>query len=340
MPINIHNKTKDLNHAPYVDPMPYDQRLINRRHIWAANRFWMEVDNMKTKRYGNKRPHRWYELLLLMKSFNFILHVMGLYGLGVRNAEDIKLREIHLYFADLPKAFEGFTLLHLSDLHLDGMKGLEHRILDVLNNRMVDLCVFTGDYRTKLHGLHKHIIESLKILIDGIHSQQGFVGVLGNHDGCHMVNPMEQIGIHMLINGSCMIQKNDEKIRLVGTDDVHYYYTDQAMHAFEHADNGFSIALVHSPELYDIAAQMGINLYLCGHTHAGQVCLPGGGAIIKHLNRGRRFYRGHWQYKGMQGITHSGVGTSGIPVRFNTRGEVLILHLHEKTEHTTHLGIA
>ncbi len=330
MPINIHRKTKDMNHAPYVDPLPDDKRLINRRYIWATNRFWMEIDNMKTKRYGNKRPHRWYELLFLMKSFNLMLHVMRMYKQGVHNAEDLKLREIHLHFSDLPKEFEGFTLLHLSDLHLDGMEGLEDRILDVLNNRTVDLCVFTGDYRTKLHGLHKHIIESLKYLIDGIHSQQGFVGVLGNHDGCHMVNPLEQIGIHMLINGSCLVHKNDEQIRLIGTDDVHYYYTDQAMHAFEHAGNEFSIALVHSPELYDIAAQMGTDLYLCGHTHAGQVCLPGGVAIIKHLNRGRRFYRGHWKYMEMQGITHSGVGTSGIPVRFNTRGEVLILHLHKK----------
>ena len=318
-------------HSPYIHPLPPEQRLINRRQVWAANRFWMEIDNMKTKRYGNKGRHHWYELLFMMKSFKWMLRFLGLYEWGVRNAKNITLKEIPLYFPNLPKAFEGFTILHLSDLHLDGMKGLENRILRSLRNRTVDLCVLTGDYRTKLHGFHKQIINGLKYLIDNIDSRQGFVGILGNHDGCHMVNPMEQIGIHMLINGACWIHRDNERILIIGTDDVHYYYTDQALHALEHDNGEFSIALVHSPELYDMASKMGVDLYLCGHTHGGQVCLPGGKAVIKHLNRGRRYYRGHWHYRGMQGITHSGVGTSGIPVRFNTQGEILIYRLHRQS---------
>ena len=103
-----------------------------------------------------------------------------------------------------------------------------------------------------------------------------------------------------------------------------------SLHALEHADNGFSIALIHSPELYDIVAEMGVDLYLCGHSHAGQICLPGGRAILAHLNRGRKYYRGNWNYLETQGITHAGAGTSGIPVRFNTQGEVLIHHLHRQ----------
>jgi len=303
---------------------------INLRQIWAANRFWMEMSNMKTKRYRNRGPHHWYQLLFMMKTFEFCLHLTGGYKRGVRNAENIILRDISLSFPNLPKAFEGMAILHLSDLHLDGMKGLEDKILRLLDNRTVDLCVLTGDYRTQLHGQHKHVIERLKYLIEHIQSRQGFIGILGNHDGCHMVNPMEKIGIQMLINESYFIHRGDERIQLIGTDDVHYYYTDQALHALEQSETEFSIALVHSPELYDLAAQMGIDLYLCGHTHAGQVCLPGGIPLIKHLNRGKRYYRGHWHYQKMQGITHAGVGTSGIPVRFNTQGEILIHHLHRK----------
>ncbi len=73
---------------------------------------------------------------------------------------------------------------------------------------------------------------------------------------------------------------------------------------------------------------MGVSLYLCGYTHAGQIVLPGGIAPIRHLHHGKAFYRGHWFFKGMQGVTSAGVGTSGIPVRFNTRGELLVLELH------------
>ncbi len=139
-----------------------------------------------------------------------------------------------------------------------------------------------------------------------------------------MVNPLEQIGIHVLINSSYLIHRGNEQIRIIGTDDVHYYYTDQAIHALEYADKGFSIAMVHSPELFNFASAMGVDLYLCGHAHAGQVCLPWGIPIIKHLNRGRKYYLGEWVYNGMKGITSAGVGTSGIPVRFNTRGEILV----------------
>ena len=85
---------------------------------------------------------------------------------------------------------------------------------------------------------------------------------------------------------------------MVGTDDVHYYFTDQAVHALEEARDAFTVALVHSPELYDVAAELGVDLYLCGHTHAGQVCLPGGRPLITHLSRGRRFFRGTWRHEG------------------------------------------
>lgn len=319
----------DENLPPY--PLPKKtERLINRRQIWAANRFWMEIDNLKTKRYGNKGHHRWFALLAMMKCFQMFLRMVGLYEKGVRNAEKIELREIPLYFDDLPDKFDGFSILHLSDLHLDGMQDLENRVIRLINGCEVDLCVLTGDYRTKLHGLNRQIIKSLKHILKNISSRNGFLGVLGNHDDCHMVNPLEQIGIKMLINSTVYIERGDEKIQILGTDDVHYYFTDQALHVLEHADKNFSIALVHSPELYDSAALMGVNLYLCGHTHAGQVCLPGGIAVLKHLNRGHKYYKGHWSYKGMQGFTHAGVGTSGIPIRFNTEGEILIYKLYKK----------
>jgi uncharacterized protein len=325
---NPHSGTNVPNDFSKPEPLFPEQRLINRRQLWANNRFRMEMDNFKTKQYGNKGRHHWYQLLFMMKTLRLALRLANLYQKGVHNAESILLREMPLYFSNLPQAFEGFTILHLSDLHLDGMGGIENNILNVMKDRTVDLCVLTGDYRTKLHGLHKHIIKSLEYIVGNIKSKHGFIGVLGNHDGCHMLNPMEQIGITMLVNSVCFIHKGNEKIRIIGTDDVHYYYTDQALHALEHADNEFSIALVHSPELYDVAAEMGVCLYLCGHTHAGQVCLPGGIPLITHLNRGKKYYRGHWKYLDMQGITHAGVGTSGIPVRFNTRGEVLIYDLH------------
>ena len=104
-------------------------------------------------------------------------------------------------------------------------------------------------------------------------------------------------------------------------------YTDAARQALAGAPEGFKIALIHSPELADAAAENGYQLYLAGHTHGGQVCLPGGWPIITHMNRYRRYARGLWRHGDMRGYTSTGVGVSGLPVRFNTRGEVALITL-------------
>ena len=303
-----------------------------QRQIWATNRLSMETENMLNKCYGGKGRYYWYLHLFMAKMLKSLLHLTGLYRKGVYNAKNIVLREIPLYLPQLPQAFEGFTILHLSDLHLDGIPGLEKRILNILDNRKVDLCVMTGDYRYELHGPIQNTIKSLEYLVKGIRSRHGILGVLGNHDDCQMVKAMEKMGIQMLINETHWVSQEDEKIQFIGTDDVNFYYTEQASHVLKQAHTGFSIALIHSPELYDIASQMEVDLYLCGHTHAGQICLPGGQPFTKRLSKGKPYYYGHWSYQGMQGITHAGVGVSMIPVRFNTQGEILILRLHRKTE--------
>jgi predicted MPP superfamily phosphohydrolase len=307
--------------------LPKEQAQISARLIWAATRFWMETENLKSKRYGGKSHHHWYALLYAMKAFQWLLKLVGGYETGQRNAARLARRELELRFPRLPEAFDGFSILHLSDLHLDGMDGLDDAILALLDRREVDLCVLTGDYRTELHGPIRTVMERLRKIVGGIRTRHGILGVLGNHDDVHMVAPMEDMGIRMLINESVQLQRDGQRLQIIGTDDVHYYYTDQALHALEAARDAFSIALVHSPELYDAAAEMGVALYLCGHTHGGQVCLPGGIPIIKHLNRGRALYRGTWSHRGMLGVTNVGAGTSGIPVRFNTQGEILILTL-------------
>jgi predicted MPP superfamily phosphohydrolase len=300
---------------------------INARQMWANNRFWMETQNLVTKRYGGKRKQHWYALLLAMKTFEWGLKRLGQYQRGLDNALNIVIRDLELRFARLPRAFEGFSILHISDPHLDGMPGIEDRILELCRGRDFDLCVMTGDYRTELHGPFRAVMASLQKLVRGIRSREGFLGVLGNHDDCHMVAPMEAMGIRMLINESVVLERGADRLRVLGTDDVHYYYTDQSLHALEAAREDFSVALVHSPELYDAAAEAGVALYLCGHTHGGQVCLPGGHAPLKHLRAGRHLFTGHWRHGDMQGVTNTGAGTSGIPVRFNTNSEILALRL-------------
>jgi predicted MPP superfamily phosphohydrolase len=320
-----------LADAPLVSPPAQPgfapPPAINARQMWANNRFWMETQNLVTKRYGGRRKQHWYALLVMLKTFEWGLARCGQLERGRRNAGRIVLRELDLALAGLPPAFDGFSLLHVSDPHFDGLPGIDDRIIELVRGREVDLCVFTGDYRTELHGPIRGVMNSLERVVAAIRSRQGFLGVLGNHDDCHMVAPMEAMGIRMLINESVVLARGPDRLRVVGTDDVHYYYTDQSLHALEAARDDFTIALVHSPELFRAAADAGVDLYLCGHTHGGQVRFPGGFAPLRHLRVGRHLYTGLWRHGEMQGITNAGAGTSGIPVRFNTESEILLLRL-------------
>ena len=109
---------------------------------------------------------------------------------------------------------------------------------------------------------------------------------------------------------------------LTGVDDVHFFYSPAAHEALQASHSGFRIAAVHSPEAADVAAAAGVRLYLCGHTHGGQICLPGGRPLLTRLGRCRGFARGLWQCGEMVGFTSTGAGYSGIPIRFNCPPEV------------------
>lgn len=303
------------------DPIP-------SRLLWATNRFRMETENRRTRRYGKHGRQHWVFLHVLVVLLKILLLIFRLYRRGLRNARRIQVESIDLCLENLPPAFDGYTILHISDPHFDSMPGLARQAAELLDGRDVDACVLTGDYRRHSHGLHRRAMEDLEHLLNHISARDGVFGVLGNHDDCHMVLSLESLGIRMLINEHATLERDGQRIRFVGVDDVHYYFTDQAVDVLERTDDGtFRILLVHSPELFVEAAELGINLYLCGHTHGGQVCLPGGVPIICHLDKGRRFARGVWRHKQMTGVTNRGLGASGLAVRYNCPGHMLLLRL-------------
>ncbi len=96
---NFQKRNNDINGSPYIQPLSRDKGLIDSRQIWAANRFWMEMVSMKTRRYGFRGRHHWNELLFMIRLFKGMLQLTGLYKKGMRNAEDIKLKENVFYFS-------------------------------------------------------------------------------------------------------------------------------------------------------------------------------------------------------------------------------------------------
>jgi predicted MPP superfamily phosphohydrolase len=262
-------------------------------------------------------------------AFGIFLKLTGLYQKGYRNARAIQLRQHTLFFEGLPEAFDGYKILHLTDLHLDTIPGIEYDIVKAFRHEHYDLCVITGDYRKYTQGQYLHVLPPLSRITEQIFARDGIFATLGNHDTWQMASHLQMAGLHMLVNESVTIRRGDASIALTGTDDPHYYYTPAITDAFQASGSGFKIALVHAPECYEEAARNGYALYLAGHTHGGQIALPGGKPIISNLRKGT-FSSGLWQYKGMQGYTSQGCGVSAIPIRFNTQGEVTLFTLRKK----------
>ncbi len=304
---------------------------IAARERWAAARRRMEAGDEKHTPDGRHHRRQWGLFKLLLAVFRWCLVVTGLYRRGMRNARDIVLRRLEFSFDGLPAAYDGYTLLHLTDLHFGGLPGLTERMAELIDGIEVDLCVLTGDYRFRVHGPIDPIVAGFQRLVGAVKARDGFFATLGNHDTADMVEPMEAMGITVLINRTHILTRGSDTVHLTGIDDVHYYYTGDADRAFRDAEDGFRIALVHSPEFADTAAAAGTALYLAGHTHGGQICLPGGRPIITHLGKWRRYAVGRWRHGGMVGYTSCGVGISGLPIRFNNRGEITLITLRRRT---------
>jgi len=145
------------------------------------------------------------------------------------------------------------------------------------------------------------------------------------------VEGLQENGITFLINDSRPIQRNGDRIWLVGVDDPHYFKAHNLPEAFsEVPQRAFSLLFAHSNEIYRQARGYMPNLYLCGHTHGGQIHIPPFGPIFTHSGAPRYMCMGHWTYEGMRGYTSAGVGVSGVPVRFNTKGEITVITLRRR----------
>ena len=257
------------------------------------------------------------------KAIRSCLTLTGLYGRGRRNAAQIKLRRHDVISSRIPKAFDGFTILQLSDLHVDMSEGAMTRLAAMLPNIKYDLCVLTGDYRAQTFGAYEPALAGMARLCLAL--RRPIYGVLGNHDTIRMVPGLEDMGIQMLLNENLSIERHNQRIYLAGIDDAHFYRVDNIEKAAIGVPCGdFSILLSHTPEVYQQASYADFNLLLSGHTHGGQICLPGRIPITLDSVLPRYMGSGPWKYRDMIGYTSVGAGTSVVPVRYNCPPEITL----------------
>ena len=265
----------------------------------------------------------WYSVHALIRA---TLRITGLYRRGHRNAQNVRLRHNHVRSARLPRAFDGFTLLHISDLHADMSQPAMRRVAELAATLDYDACVLTGDFRGKTFGPFAHAISGMERVREALRGP--VYAVLGNHDTIRMVPALEAMGIRVLLNECVAIARDGARIHLAGIDDAHFFRVDNIEKAGDPIpEDGFAVLLSHTPEIYRQAAHAGFDLLLAGHTHGGQICLPGGIPITLDSRLPRRFGAGAWRHGGMAGYTSVGAGSSIVAVRLNCPPEITLHHL-------------
>jgi predicted MPP superfamily phosphohydrolase len=304
-----------------------EQRLGS---VHARQRLGIEADH-EAQCFGQGlnffHIENWYSVHSLIRT---TLRLAGLYGRGQRNAAHVQVRRNTIRSATLPAAFEGFTILQLSDLHADMSGPAMDRTVELVGDLHYDICALTGDYRGKTFGPFAAALAGVARLRAQLAGP--VYGVLGNHDTIRMVPELEDMGIRMLLNEAEILVRGGERIHLAGIDDAHFFRVDnleKAAAAIPHGE--FALLLSHTPEIYRQAAHCGFAALLAGHTHGGQICLPGGVPITLDSNLPRRFGAGAWRYGGMAGYTAVGTGCSMVAVRLNCPPEITLHRLERDT---------
>lgn len=265
-------------------------------------------------------PENWYSAHALIA---YVLKLSGLYWLGRRNTLDIRVRHNEVVIDALPRNFDGYRLLHISDLHADLNPPAMVAVAETVSQLDYEVCVMTGDYRAQTFGPIEPALDALASLTTQLATP--IYAVFGNHDSIRMLPGMEALGVQMLLNERVVLRRDDARVHLIGIDDAHYYRVDNVAGAAATVPfDQVSILLSHTPEIYRQAAHAGFDLMLCGHTHGGQICLPGGIPVTLDAKCPRYMGRGAWRYEGMQGYTSAGAGTCIVPVRLNCPPEVTV----------------
>lgn len=254
------------------------------------------------------------------------LRLTGLYERGQRNATQIEVKQNYISSTRIPKAFDGYTILQLSDLHVDLSQNAMGHLTTILQTINYDLCALTGDYRGQTFGPYDATLAIMSRICAEI--KKPIYGVLGNHDTVRMLPGLEGMGIRMLLNECETIERDHQRIHVAGIDDAHFYRADNIEKAASEIPSGeFSILLSHTPEIYKPAALADFDLMLSGHTHGGQICLPGGIPITLSSVLPRFMGSGPWKYRNLIGYTSVGAGSSVVPVRFNCPPEITLHYL-------------
>ena len=249
--------------------------------------------------------------------------MMGIRRRGRANALAIKVIERDFLLPKLPDGFEGFRILQISDTHANLDPAITDTLIQIIENLNYDLVIHTGDFHDR-RTIDLVLAVNEWARLSKVLKAPAY-GVFGNHDYIESAAAIEANGIHLLFNENVIIERNNDSIYLAGIDDASDICTDDIAGAASCIPKDhFALLLSHDPATYVEAESAGFQAMFSGHTHGGQICLPGGYPLIRNTRAPRHMLSGAWTYRELKGYTSRGAGCSGITMRYNCTPEVTI----------------
>ena len=240
----------------------------------------------------------------------------------------------------IPAAFSGFRIAQVSDLHNAEFGENNVRLLELLLESRPDIIVITGDL---VDSGHTDIDIAISFVEEAARIAPVYY-VTGNHEARlsqydRLRNGLEAAGVSMLEDRAVELERDGEKITLVGLSDPDFTVRSDIfgevpamvstkLESLADTESSYTILLSHRPELFESYASSGIDLVLSGHAHGGQFRLPFiGGLVAPNQGLFPKYDAGLYTESSTQMVVSRGIGNSIIPVRFNNRPEIVIVEL-------------
>jgi hypothetical protein len=267
--------------------------------------------------------------------------VAGAYG-ALYGRLNLEVTERPVTLARLPKAFGGFRIAQLSDLHIGPFMPQEQirHYAEMTNALKPDLIALTGDFVTFDGSTQFAVVEALSVL----RAPFGVWGCLGNHDAWagvldSITGLFQQRGFRILRGESAAITigpaSHGDSFNLIGVDfqSARRFGPSPAVRNVLGNITGLidpnraNILLSHNPDTFDRAADIGVSLSLAGHTHGGQAALEFISPEIAPSRLVTPYVAGWFQKPGSRLYVNRGIGTIGIPLRIGAPPEITIYKL-------------
>lgn len=247
--------------------------------------------------------------------------------------------QIHISSKSLPVSFNGFRIVHVSDLHNTEFGVNQEKLLDAVKNASPDLIAITGDL---IDSRRTDLLKAMDF-VNGAVKIAPVYYVTGNHEArideyLKLEEKMAEAGVVLLRDKGVTIKRGEDFIRLLGLDDPSFMKkNDKIENSITLTDaklkdlmdeNQYTILLSHRPELFNVYAAHSIDLILSGHAHGGQVRLPFvGGLVAPNQGLFPKYDEGIYEIGPSKMVVSRGLGNSIFPVRINNRPELVVITL-------------